>query len=544
MDNHKLSAESADHRVRQYIGYVDVETSSEILQQAKENLRSSVSRSIDDAEDIYPVVMTPSNWAKYLSTNFKPEDLLNDASIVRNQLYDAEKSRSMLLNRMNALKASQQDIGNLQTAEESARRDLAQTQTDMTSGYADTTIKLVQLFFDAVASKASNAADAVKAIDPVKGTNDINNSIATDRLNVSPLSNDQFVKLQNFQVSCLQKQATLQIASEAFSRAQLALAQAKSGDGTNLLAQIQDQIDSLTMDIEYYKNILANFPNPLSAPITSVNGEPVPPNSKASVPPKPTIPSQSDGASVWQEIVLTYNHNENASTNLSSTVTSHSEWQTGFWFWSASGAHDTTNSETQRTHTSKDTDIQIAFRVMKVAIQRPWMDVGILGQTEDFFRASQEPIAKNNPTDVKNNLTRGTGSVSKDDLLPSFATGFVVAKDVHIIMRSQNDFDSSYVKDVQDSSNSGGGFLCFSISKSNNSAENRQAAVVTGDGKNLSIKIAAPQIIGWICELADEDKSVHLYNGFDQGEFADSVKKTGANSVMQTGLPTPPPETH
>ena len=545
IEGHKLSAESTDHRVRQYIGYVDVETASETLQRAKENLRSSVSRSIDDTEDIYPVIMTPSNWAKYLSTNFKPEDLLNDASIVRNQLYDAEKSRSMLLNRMNALKASQQDIGKLQTAEESARRDLAQAQTDMTSGYADTVIKLVQLYFDAVAAKAQNAADAVKAIDSTKGVDEINRSIANDKLSVSPLSKEQFEKLRDMQASCLQKQATLQKASEVFSRAQLALAQAKSGDGTNLLAQIQDQIDSLTMDIEYYKKVMASFPNPLSVPITSSgSGDPVPPNSKASVSTDPTLPSQSDGASVWQEIVLTYNHNENASTNLSSTVTSHSDWQTGFWFWSASGTNDTTNSETKKTHSSKDTNIQIAFRVMKVAIQRPWMDAGLLIKTQDFFRATETKIAKNKPADVKDNLSKGTGSGSEEEILPSFATSFVVAKDIHIILRSQDNFDSSYVKDVQESSNSGGGLLCFSISKSKNSSENRQAAVVTSDGKNLSIKIAAPQIIGWICELTPEDKSVHLYSGFDQEEFADAVKKTGANSVINGGLPTPPPELH
>ncbi|KAF5682937.1 hypothetical protein FDENT_7458 [Fusarium denticulatum] len=47
------------HRVRSYLGYVDIESASEILQQAKENFRTCVSRSIDDLEDIYPVVMTP-----------------------------------------------------------------------------------------------------------------------------------------------------------------------------------------------------------------------------------------------------------------------------------------------------------------------------------------------------------------------------------------------------------------------------------------------------------------------------------------------------
>ncbi|KAF5577605.1 hypothetical protein FPCIR_12007 [Fusarium pseudocircinatum] len=46
------------HRVQSYLGYVDIESASEILQQAKENLHARQSRSIDDPEDIYPFAMT------------------------------------------------------------------------------------------------------------------------------------------------------------------------------------------------------------------------------------------------------------------------------------------------------------------------------------------------------------------------------------------------------------------------------------------------------------------------------------------------------
>ncbi|KAF5643093.1 hypothetical protein F52700_2808 [Fusarium sp. NRRL 52700] len=47
------------HRVQSYLGQIEIESASEILQEAKENFRASVSGSIDDKEDIYPVVMTP-----------------------------------------------------------------------------------------------------------------------------------------------------------------------------------------------------------------------------------------------------------------------------------------------------------------------------------------------------------------------------------------------------------------------------------------------------------------------------------------------------
>ncbi|KAF5689247.1 non-ribosomal peptide synthetase [Fusarium circinatum] len=47
------------HRVQSYLDYVDIDSASEILQQAKENLRARVSLSIDNTEDMYPVVMAP-----------------------------------------------------------------------------------------------------------------------------------------------------------------------------------------------------------------------------------------------------------------------------------------------------------------------------------------------------------------------------------------------------------------------------------------------------------------------------------------------------
>ncbi|KAJ5171289.1 uncharacterized protein N7500_004072 [Penicillium coprophilum] len=57
------------HRVCRYIGFMDVESSSEILLKAKENLRLSVMRSLDDTEDIYPVYFSPASWAQYRSTS-------------------------------------------------------------------------------------------------------------------------------------------------------------------------------------------------------------------------------------------------------------------------------------------------------------------------------------------------------------------------------------------------------------------------------------------------------------------------------------------
>ncbi|KAK6516016.1 hypothetical protein TWF281_004606 [Arthrobotrys megalospora] len=134
-----------------------------------------------------------------------------------------------------------------------------------------------------------------------------------------PVSKEQFKKLCEAQANCLNRQVALDNAAEALGRAQLAAAQAIGQDGTKLIIQLTEQIDSLTMDIEYYKKILAASENPLSKPITpakDVNGEENTPIESSDNKPRTInpadmrLPAQTDGASIWQEIVLTYGRGE------------------------------------------------------------------------------------------------------------------------------------------------------------------------------------------------------------------------------------------
>ncbi|KAK4096992.1 hypothetical protein N658DRAFT_510776 [Parathielavia hyrcaniae] len=457
------------HRARRYVGSIDIESASEVLLRAKESLRASVARSIDDTQDIYPVVMTPANWARHLSTNFTHEDLLDEPSIVRQKLYDAEKNRAALINRRNAVSTGKQDIPAVEEAERTALKELAEAQKSMTVGFADTTMRLVKLYFEAVTKGAINRAATLLS------------------------------------ASCLDKQALAQTASETLSQARLATADAKGKDPTNLLNQLNDQIASLTLDIDYYHKILESADNPLPA----------------------KLPKATDGeASIWQEIVLTCTKNTGASSNMSSSKVAHNNWQTGLWFWSASGSSDSAESESATKHNTTNTDIQIAFRAMKVAIQRPWMNAGILAQSSSFYRTVKDPISSLSPADTKTKLNSLNTSVpnAENSLLPSFPTSFVVVKDVHIVFAATGNFDDSFVKNATKSASSGGGFMCFSTGKSEASSDHREGAVVSSDGTHLSIKIAAPQIIGWINELVPKDNSAVNYNTYPEDEFKTSPK--------------------
>lgn len=548
------------HRVRKYVGYIDIESASETLQRAKENLRASVSRSIDDTEDIYPVVLTPSNWARNLSTNFKPEDLLSSETMVREQILTAEKERASLILQRNALLAGQQDVAKAEADVKTARDDLAQANSGLVTGYSDTAINCIQLYFDA---KTKNAGDKAAATNNI-ATNaesaalaEVNNSLQS--LFEPPLTAEQFTKVKDMQVECIKKQAALQKAGEAYSRAQLAASSARASDKSTAFQTIDERISSLTMDIDFYIKSLKGSKNPTGATIKKLKAdgtedttETAPVTSGPAAPSQVELPHQDgDKASIWQEIIITYKKNTVQKSTMATSSVSHSDWSVGLFFGSASGSSDSAASESASKHKMENTDISIGMRVMKVGITRPWFDGNLLRQSQEFWHTNSNPINSGPPSTIKDGLANADKAVldkANTTSMPSWTTGFVVAKDVHLLFKSDEQFTAEHVSDIQKSSQAGGGFLCFSCSKSSSSLEHSTEAQAVATGNTLSIKIPAPQILGWISELCPQDMCQANYTPLPTDEIKlhppRDVKKEALNaSAAVAGAlpPSPPP---
>ncbi|KAF4992762.1 hypothetical protein FDECE_13622, partial [Fusarium decemcellulare] len=128
---------------------------------------------------------------------------------------------------------------------------------------------------------------------------------------------------------------------------------------------------------------------------------------------------------------------------------------------------------------------------MKVTIDRPWFNAQLLGQTEEFMHFNAAKISAGKPEDVHDRLDKGQTVDGANCLLPSWASAFIVVKDVHIIMSSASTFEDREISDMQKSSASGGGFLCFSASKSSSSSDHREAFSMKNTNKDISIRIPA-----------------------------------------------------
>ncbi|KAF2855381.1 hypothetical protein T440DRAFT_504053 [Plenodomus tracheiphilus IPT5] len=532
------------HRVRRYIGYVDIESASELVQKAKENLRASMFRSIDDTQDVWPVYMQPSNWATYLSTKFKPQDLLCDEGVLRARLFDKEKEKALLLQKRNALKSNTAEIDRLQKEELEARKVFTNAQTALTKGYSDTAINIISMYFDCVTKQATNKVDAV-----LKLSQDANAQESSDQLSLAlkqatspPISKEQFQELARMQGNVLKTQQDALTSSEALSRASLGLALAKGQDPSALMAALDMQIESLGLDINYMKQTLKGSANPLGIELQTIGADgelnSVEGGSKVKAPTQLEIPVQEEGASVWQEVVLSHKFSQSSSSSSSSASTSRSSYEVGWWFGSSSGTSESTTGSSGSENRSSE-----------VVINRPWMNPGIFQRLQEFYFESSGKIAPTDPAKVKAALSpakvgdsddqtrKSTIKEAQNTILPTWPVSFIVAKDVHILMSGGKHYDTNQVSDMQRKMDSGGGCLCFSTSKSEASSEHRTAAATSFEADRLSIKIPAPQIIGWVSNFCAPDLTQARYNPLEQKEFQSINQEKLSSTLPSSSLP-------
>ncbi|KAK0392279.1 hypothetical protein NLU13_1775 [Sarocladium strictum] len=532
------------HRVRTYVSHMDLESASEALQQAKEKLRSCVSRSIDDSQDIYPVVFSPANWAAYLSSSFQPTGLPDNAATgttVLQALSDAEKGLAMLQAKRSELLGNSQSVANAKAALHSAQAAFEEACTSLSHGLTDSVLGLVKMYFNAVIS-AGLAAEtdpivAVRNLTTVSsGINDLLAAKGHPRL-----ANDAWARLCTAQQSCMMRQTQLNAAQDNCARAQTEAAEASAVDSKLLLYTLEDQIMSKQKDVEDYQRILRSITSPTGVSV-SIPGTPqstdmdtIPATAAPRPPTSLQVPDVPGGASVWQTITVRCKASGDDTENMvkeevDDTTTS----TTGrCLFWSSSSAVTTTttpdsSSSSSQTPDHSNTDVQVGFNITKVDIERPWMDAGLLNQSQIFCHALDAPIARYDPAAVSDALRslqayRQSDDSSTPGLLPSFPTSFIVAKDIHIIYTSPaGGFSDSTLRHVHScassSSSPGGGFLCFPSSAGIERNPVPPPGVhvvdktsVSSASDTISIKIPAPHIIGWISELVARDTAQPQY---------------------------------
>ncbi|KAF7341730.1 ZnMc domain-containing protein [Mycena sanguinolenta] len=466
----QLAAKYADavvrgysHTIRQYMGYLDIASPAEALQDAKDSLREAAMSSLDGSMSIYPVQLTPLDWFAGLSTSFTLEDLTQNPELVALQM-GAKGDPTAL---------KEQVLG-AQNAVDDAQSALAQN-------FSNNVIEMAKTCLDAagvvsiptLAGKLKVAETALSALPPL------------------------MEKLESAQTD-------LTKASRALSQMLAAQALAEATDTKQQQQQLMLQIQSLSADLKELQTrwqVLTSTSSGVNPPTGVDHSADKLPTGPIALPPE-----SSSGGSRWQEISFTSTKKSRESSSTSDSSASSEHWNCNIWFASGSGGStEATATVTSGTTISDDT-IDLALRVTLVTVDRGgWFQPQFFKQSQTFYKV--------NPTVTWTNATRETmsqilrGELPATGLMPGFPVGFLIAKDIVVrISHGTSAVADTKATDMASAASSGG-ILCFSYSNSSSSNSTSTTSSFQSYSNGFIVKIPGPQILGYMVQVTDPDQT-------------------------------------
>ena len=434
----QLAAKYADavvrgfsHTIREYVGYLDVKSAAEFLQDAKDSFREAASSSFDGALKIYPVQMTPIDWFEGLSTSFTMEDLTSDPELIRMEI-DAKGKQLDVLNSQLALL-----IGSKKgdTAALEAQVNTAQSSLD------DATSALALQYSSNVISMAKTCIDAYGNLKPGEL------ETTAGKLKIAGAALDDLKKGMTL-VADAQKNLTK--ASRAFSQLLAAKALAEATDTQVQQKQIQLQITSLNKSIEeltarYCQMSAPEEDTAASTPGSTATATTTTPSPAPSIRDIPKFPkSSTSGGGRWQEISMFHEFTHEESSAVSST--SASSKQSGGNYWIASHSSSSSASAAMfKSHTaSKSYKVEFGLRCTLVTVDRGgWFQPQFFKESENFYHVNSKvswskwPATIKKVEDLKANQDALLGL--NDYLLPAFPVGYIICK-VCFVLLDKNKF--------------------------------------------------------------------------------------------------------
>ena len=537
----ELAAKHADavvrgysHNIRQYLGYMDIKSSAEILQDAKDALREAASSSLDGAMKVYPVQMSPIDWFQGLSTSFTMEDLTSDPDLIY-QLVDAKsKQVDLLQTRLTVLKGSptidiqalQKDVDDAQKLQDEAMKALSSKYTTNVIALAKTCLDQYGKFnkptFLAAAYKAGIAKDILDGIDePIKQLADA--------------------------------QANVAKASRPLTRLMSAKAIAESSDTTMEISQVSLQIKSLEREIEELTDraralrIKEDIATRKSSGATPADGTPAgetpagetpagetpagkTPAGEIPAPPKeksladiPMFPPESTSSSGgrWQDIHLSHTVSSMFSKSSSSSGSETIQDHVPFFFGGATKQYQSSFANGDSSGASSSFSLEIGFRVTLVTVDRGgWFQPQFFKQSSGYYHIDEKIYWAKWPKGIESmddwrNADAAAWTTLNLSLLPAFPVGFLICKvsphllfvltscliglllfdqDITIKISMSNAQMSSYGKTFEDASQSAGGILFWSTGRSAHNKSSSQGCSTQRCSDGLVIRIPGPQV--------------------------------------------------
>lgn len=512
------------------LGFLNVSSPSEALESTKQKMRSSLRRSLDGSTDIYPVQFQPSDWFKSLRPNLSPKDLTMAAeSLAADYRSKQQRLRSLKaqLAEQTAIEISPEEQEELRAEVEKRRQKLSHSQKALISQYGAGALSAVKAVIGIYKTAGNPFVKAQEVVDNIRKAKDKQKLDATESHICDLLENIADEAVKDIIQSCQAQDAVLQDMNR-LNEALLASSEAKVRDMTLQKQRIEEQIQTVQADLDFLA--------PLVAGTLAAAG--------AEGAADAALLTSSDEAQDenFMDVIIKSDESGNFSSNSSSSGSTQSSWNLGGWFWSAGGSHSAQSGAESQKKLELNKKLEIGFRVKKVSIDRGgWFNPTIFKLSDNYYRLADIRVSKGlTKTDIHRASSAGTSSAAQLNalvtydaevdgeskklsyVLPSFPTGFVIAKDITIRIQCDKAGAESSRQYMEQSDARGGGIFGFRANSGSSSKSQSESAYFGSTSNYFYIRIPGPQILGWFLELTPADNA-SPYQKLDPSLYSDAL---------------------
>ena len=490
------------HEIMTILGFIDVASPAERLENAKANKRISVRRRIDGSGEVLPVTLQPTNWFRALSPNFSPKDLTLDEDYLTELYHQKVKLLEALRAELRVItteKMSTKSLDELTKRVEDLKSQLVIAEQQYYEKYTSAAVNIIKLAFEVISNGDMVGFLANNTIDSVTKMIDIPKLKKIMGISDDASSDDLIKTLIGEMFSLYQSHLDYYKTYEELLEAELIVAKNMTKNHDERIAILTERIELLSAEVEKLATILSSGLTDKSQ--NNDQDKSLFPNSKY------------DEENLFSELVFNASSYQKMKDEMQNSTVGDLSASIGNFLFNSSASVNVQSSDSAFLQELVSSNFEIGMRVMKVTIERgKWFDPGIVDISSSFMRIRKNLKASDGESAasfLKNydplSPIRNTSVTGEQLLLPAYPMAFIIAKDIYIKADGLKSSEEIYKSFRKETANSSTNIFGIRISGGVTSESYMSYAKASGDNYNFMLKIPGPQILGWFMEITPED---------------------------------------
>ncbi len=399
------------HTVRQNLGYMDIKTAPEFLQDAKEAYRVAQMLSVDGISKVFPVQLSPIDWFRGLESSFTLEDLVSDpSSILRDIDAKSKELDSLNVQLVGLMQSSRGDVAALEGATRKAQNDYDKVSSELSQKYSYQVTEL-----------ARTCLGLDGKVDRVR--------LATRAASLN-LSQSQLNELAEGTERIKQASDELLTASRALSRELAFVSKSMAATSLREWQEIEARIVSLTGDLSRltarYQALNTTSAGP-AGPVADPTG-----GSINDIPLFP-IGDHTSGGARWEDITMFHEIDNDYSESSAASSGAVSSSHVNLFFGSTSSRTSASAGSSTAQFTNIKQRVELGLRVTLVTIDRGgWFQPQFFKQSKAYYRDNDYISWTKYPEGVQTaeqlKADPSNFKLLNAGLLPAYPVAFLICK--------------------------------------------------------------------------------------------------------------------